>query len=406
MRSRSVSCTQLIATQSEYSDLQSQIEALVLGVPAVRETSQYRNIIQSLEEKQNSLLAQITAWETQFSPSMSLLQAVQLSQSIHSQLNRFNDESRQRLNTLVERLDNIILQRETEEKAAETSQNIENQQDSQTMDSIRQYTLQKANTIYLCEEAIRAVTSLQNNLNSPKPLMEEINTRVQQFSNKILEDKNNLQKLRDRLSQVETAQQINHLREEYAKLDFVFKESTEYATYQKLQTEINLVAEDIEQLRSWENLYEQSESVGACDRALETLAKEQLKLHNRERFRQKTQQLQQHLLRRKQSYIEKERDSVKRWLDNLQIQFKRLEKCADASEKLTAANNLHKRILQEKYQYERILELEQRQTLERIVNLCVEIEGRDTESKIITLFEGLPRRKQEGLLKKLEGYLK
>ncbi len=394
-----------LATQSEYSALQSQIEALVLGVPAVRETSTYRNIIQALEEKQNSLFAQMTAWESQFSPTISLLQAVQLSQSIHSQLNRFNDESRQRLKTLVERLDNIILQRETEEKAAEVSQNIENQQDSQTMDSIRQYTLQKANTIHLCEEAIHAVTSLQNKLNLPEQFFEEINTRLQQFRDKITESKNNLQKLRDRLSQVETTQQINKVREEYAKLDFVFKDSTEYATYQQLQTDINLVAEDIDRLRSWENLYEQSQSIVACDRTLETLAKEQAKLHNRERFRSKVQQLQEHILQRKQSYIERERDAAKRWLDNLQIQYKRLEKCADASEKLTAANNLHKRILQEKHQYERVLELEHKQALERLVNLCVEIENQDTESKILTLFEGLPRKKQEGLLRKLEGYL-
>jgi hypothetical protein len=515
-----------LATQSEYRDIQTQIENLVLDVPAVRETSKYRNIIESLEEKQNSLLEQINDWESQFSPTMSLFQAVQLSQSIHSQLNRFHDESRQRLDTLLERLNRIVLERENEQKAVdavhnilddarqhlqtirnsndlsdalkayrelnqlslssltkvaspeeqqaleqlqsegytvisnkisqilenskqqinqmseyekfkkwlkklqpiifeneqfavfrnrleEASQNIERQyeelqkkqQDSQTMELIRQHTLKKANTIYLCEEAINAITSVNNNLNYPKQVIEEVNIRLQQFRDKITEYQNNLRQLRDRLSQVETTQQINKLREEYAKLDFVFKDSSEYPTYQQLQTEITSVAEDIEHLRQWEKLYQQSQSIADCDRTLETLANEQSNLHNIERFRPKIQHWQENLLQRKQGYIEQERDAAKRWLDNLEIQSNCLEQYTNASEKLTEANDLYKQIRQERYQHERHLEAGQRQILERIVNVCKEVQNQDVESRILTLFGKLPRRKQESLLRRLEEYL-
>ncbi|GAB1545140.1 hypothetical protein NUACC21_78160 [Scytonema sp. NUACC21] len=625
-----------LATQNEYVDIQNQIESLVIGVPSVRETSTYRNIIQSLEDKQNELLEQVAAWENQFTPSLSRLEAIQLSQSINRQLNRFNDESRQRLTALLERLNRIVLQRQSEEqeaeeihnlledgrqyvqaitnsqnlsgafkayqeltllslssltasvsleeqqaleqfksegyrvisqnisqifencqqqihqesnyndlkdllrqarniilengqfdgfenKLAEASKNLERQyeefqqkrQDRKTMESIRQYTITKANTIHVCEESIEAITSLQNNLNYPEEFTREINQLLKQFGDKVIEYKNYLQNLRDRLSQVATTQQINKLREEYAKLDFVFKESTEYANYQQLQTAINLVSEDIEQLRHWENLYQQSQSIAACDRTLETLASVQVNLHNIERFRPKLQQWQEQLLERKQGYIEQldelhrklttiktlteaqklqgeltskladyresqeeqryqgicsdvnllinllqisaiqkldtvaacqaererlqqwrqdrenitptvqtvldsmlanlnrtqqqienqQKEAAKIWLANLETQFTRLEKYTDASKKLTSVNELHKQIRQQKRQHEGILEPEQKQILERMVNFCIEMQNQDTESQIITLFERLPRKKQEGLLKKLVGRL-
>ncbi|KAF3886501.1 MULTISPECIES: hypothetical protein [Nostocales] len=626
-----------LATQNEYVDIQNQIESLVISVPSVRETSTYRNIIQSLEEKQNELFTQIAAWEDRFTSSLSLIEAMHLSQSINRQLNRFNDESRQRLNNLLERLNRIVLERQNEEQSAErihnllddgrqylqnitnnqdlfdafkayqeltqlsfsflagfvsleeqqvleqlksegytvishkfsqvfedcqqpiqqeskynelkkilqklrdivfrneqfsglhnnfeeASRNLERQyeewqkkqQDRKTLESIRQYTIAKTNTISLCEEALEAIAILQNNLNSPEQFTQEINKLLKQFRDKAIEYKNNLQNLRDRLSQLETSQQINQLREEYAKLDFVFKDSTEYPTYQQLQTQINLVLEDLEHLRHWENLYQQSQSIAACDRTLATLADGQANLHNIERFRPKFQKWQEQLLQRKQGYIgqldelqrklptiktlkeaqklqgelatklayyresqeeqryqaicaevslliellqistiqkldtiaacqaERERllqwrqhkenmtptvqtvfdsmltnlngtqqqienqqkEAAKIWLDNLETQSTRLEEYTNASKKLTSANELYKQIRQQKRQHEGILEPEQKQILEQMINLCVEIQNQDTESQIITLFERLPRKKQEGLLKKLEGYLK
>ncbi len=623
-----------LATQNEYVDIQTQIENLVAAVPAARETDIYRNKIQALAEKQDALLEQITDWESQFYTAMSRPQAAQLSQSINRQMNRFTDEdSKQRLNKLLQRLDNIILERESEEQEEEEihnilliarqkfqdvqninnlsdafkayqeltqlqlpsviiasveseqqeieqlksegytaisnkiSQIIENckqqinqqldyerlkdllqksqsiaahdkfasfrnileeaeqnlnaqyedlqkkLQDRKTMEAIRQYTLTKANTINLCEEAIGSITHLQNQLNYSEQLKPEVDKLFKGFREKVASYKINLQNLYHRLSQIETSKQINSIREEYAKLDFVFKDSTEYPNYQHLRDQISLVASDIERISNWESLYLQSNSIASSDRTLETISNEQVKLHNIEHFRPNIQQLQEHLLQRKQGYIgqldelygklssiqtlkeaqklqtdltnksayyresqeeqryqaicsevnllisllqisatqkvdtvpacrdERERlvkwrqnteqmtprvqtlldsmlanleqtqqhienqqtDAAKKWLDGIETEYTRLEQYTSAK-KLVAANDLYKQITKQRHQHEQMLEA-QKQTLEQIINHCVEIQNQDKESKILVLFQELPRKKRESLLKKLAKYL-
>lgn len=497
-----------LATQDEYIDIQTQIESLVLAVPAARETDIYKNIIQSLEEKQDALLQQITDWERQFSPTISRPLALQLANSISQHKNRFTDEnSKQRLDRLLASLENIILEQEREEQ--EELQTT--RQDSTTMEAIRQYTLTKANTIHFCQEAIRAITHLQNQLIHPEQFQSEVENCLQGFTQKIATYKSNLQNLLTRLSQVETSQQINSIREEYAKLDFVFQDSSEYPAYQQLQTQITFVTQDIERIRHWESLYQQSHSIALCDRTLETLAHEQVNLHHIERFRPKLQEWQEHLRRRRQSYIDQlnelyntssriktlkdaqnlqteltnkstyyresqeeqryqaictevnllisllqisaiqkvdtiqdcqaererlcqwqqntenitataqtlldslltnleqtekrietqQREAAKKWLDSIQLQHTKLEQNTKPANKLEAANELHKQITKQRHQHEQFLEAKQKQTLEEILNLCSEIQTQDKESKIFVLFQELPLKKREALLKKL-----
>jgi DNA repair exonuclease SbcCD ATPase subunit len=114
-----------LATQQEYIRTQAKIEQLVQSVPVAREMDTFRSTIQALEEKQDALIRQVANWESQYSPSLSQTQAVQLSQRIHQQINRYTDETnQQRLQELLNNLNDIILERRSEEQEEEQLQSI------------------------------------------------------------------------------------------------------------------------------------------------------------------------------------------------------------------------------------------------------------------------------------------
>lgn len=621
-----------LATQDDYFRIQTEIEKLAENVPAARETDVYRDIIQALEEKQDQLIRQVANWESQFSPAISREQAMQLSQSINRQLNRFTDaDSQPRLHELLQRLENIILELESEERQEEQIQNIiagarrklqdikslnnltdafqayqdlsqfsftvktaievkkqlealklegytvicsklaqsieaskrqlnqlsdyervkeliqtiqyiiadydefttlkisleeaaraleaqyedlqKRLQDKQIIEAIHQHIPSKANTIHLCEEAIGAIDSLRSKLNYLDQFTDEIDKLVQAFRDKIANYNNNLRNLRDRLSKVEASKHLNSIRDEYAKLDLVFKDSTAYPTYQQLQNAIQLLAEDLDFVRHHEILYQQSNSVASCSYALETIGNEKVKLHDVDRFGPKLLVLEGHLRQRKQDYIiqlnelqsklssiktlkeaqklqtelaeksayyresqEEERykdissevnsivnllqisasqkldtiqacqveqqrllqwrdanadtptvktllesmlakleqtqqrlekqlhSATSSWLESLENQDTRLEQFTDHQKKLDAASQLLKQIRRQKNQHEQMLAAEQKQTVERIKNHCVEIQNQDRESKILVLFQELPREQRESLLKRLVEY--
>jgi hypothetical protein len=626
-----------LTTQSEYIDAQTQIENLVTTIPAAREKDIYKNIIKDLEAKQEVLIQKIDDWENQFSQSMSRPLAMQLSSSINKEINRFtNEESKQRLNDLLRRVENIILQRETEEQESEDIHDIiadaerklqdtkntkkisdaftayrdlnhlklppiikiaafknkpkelenlksqgydailqrltqiiekceqpinqdsdyeqlqsslqkskefvttcddfqrlitdlqeaeetlqskyeefkKQQQDQQKVHSIRQYTASKANTIQLGEDSITNINSLKNEFYYPDKYISEVEKLIQEFINKVTTFKNKLRSLQERLSTVTNSKEIDGIKQEYAQLDFVFKDSTEYSIYQQLQAEIDSLAEDLELIRYWESLYQQSNSIASCDRALASIDNEQASLHNLDRFRQQIEQLQINLRQRKQGYIgqleelygklsniktqkeaqkmqgelnnksayyresqeeeryqsicselnlvssllqisatqkldtlqacqaEKERllkwqeesgeitatvqthfdsmiaqleqtqqqienqqrDAARKWLEGLEVQNRSLESI-EPVKKLDNANQLLKKVKQQRHQYQPVLQAEQQQILKQIINNCVEIQNQDKESKILTLFQELPREQRESLLKRLSEYL-
>ncbi|MBD1902080.1 hypothetical protein NDI44_24470 [Trichocoleus sp. DQ-A3] len=629
-----------LATQQEYIRTQAEIEKLVESVPAARETDIYRNTIQALEEKQDALIRQVADWENQYSPYLSQTQAVQLSQRIHQQLNRYTDETnRQRLQELLDNLNNIILERRSEEqeeeqlqlilasakgklqdttilknlsdafqsyqalsqlvlpptakttaleetqkqleslkseahtiisqkilqiiddcqrqlnqpqdyerlkrslqrsqelvtscdefaavrnRLEEAEQNLEAQykdlqnrlQDEKTMQAIRQHTLAKANTIHLCEEAIGEITSLCSELHYPEPFNSELNKLIQGFKDRVVTYQKNLQNLCTRLSTVETSKELSGLRDEYAKLELVFKDSTDYPDYQQLQEQIHLLESDLEQIHNLETRYQQSQSIAGCDLTLAVIANEQANLHNLDRFRAKLLQLENQLRQRKQGYIqqlnelqnklssvktlkeaqklqkeltdqstyyresqEEERygaihsevsllisllkiaatqkvDSVQAcqaelerlsqwrerenteeitstvqavldsltqevekskqqiqkrqklaattWLESIEKQDAQLKQFTDSATKLDTASQLLSKLKKQRQQHEDVLETEQKQILERIFTRCEEIQNQDAESKILALFQDLPRQQQESLLKKLTEYV-
>lgn len=636
---RSYNSLSLLATQSEYYDVQIKIENLVATVPTTREQEIYKSTIKALEAKQEAFTQKIADWKNQFSHNMSYQLAVQLNNNIRQELDRFTDEdSKQRLSSLLGRLDNIFCQRETEEKEAddihdilgeaeqnlrttkntkslsdafrayqdlnqlklpivikdvalktklyelenlksqgyevilqrlteiiekcgqpinqnsdyeqlqislqksqdfltncddfrkligdfqEAEENLQTQyeefqnqeQDKQKIEFIRQHTPLKANTVYLCEEAMVDIDTFRKDFHCPDEYTFEIDELVQEFTGKITAFKNKLQLLEERLLTVNTPKDVDSIKKEYDRLDFVFKDSTEYPVYQQLQAVIDSLAEDLEQIRNWENIVAQSNSIASCDRISATINNEQASLQNFERFQQQIEQLQVNLNHRKQNYIEqldelysqfdsiknqkeaqklqvelnnqsayyresheeeryqaiyrelsllsqlleiyatqkvntieawqaeKERlrkwqedtgeipvtlqnrfdsmvaeleqtqqqiekqqsDAAKKWLEGLESQNKLLKSQKKNQEsKLENATQLLKLIKKQKRQYQQILQTEQKEVLEQIISNCVEIQNQDKQSKILTLFQELPREQRKSLLKRLTEYL-
>jgi hypothetical protein len=177
-------------------------------------------------------------------------------------------------------------------------------QDSRTIQLIRQYTLAKATTVHLCEESIKDIETARDDLRDPAPFAAEIDRLFNGFKEKVMDYSKSLQGLRDRLSTVDHYYQLNAIRTDYAKLEHVFKDSSEYPTYLQIQEQIYLLETDLEQLQKWEILHQQSQSIAACDDALVVIGNEQTNLHDLERFRSRLLNLETELRGKKQNCLD------------------------------------------------------------------------------------------------------
>ena len=196
-------------------------------------------------------------------------------------------------------------------------------QDNRTIQSIRQYTLARANTIHLCEETIKGIETLRTSLRSPAAFAPEIDQFITSFREKVMDYGKSLQNLSDRLSTVDNSSQLNDLRDNYARLDLVFKDSSEYPTYLQLQEQIRLTEADLSRIQQLEMLPQQSQSLAACDEALEQIGNEQVKLHDLERFQPKLLMFETALQSKKQGYLDQ--------LEQLQNRVGSLETLKEAS---------------------------------------------------------------------------
>jgi hypothetical protein len=113
------------ANQQDYLRIRNQIDTLANDLPNVQQTEIYRSIVDSIEEKQDFLVRQLAEWESQYDISMSRDQASSLQHKISTQSIRYTDElSRDRLQSLLDKLNNIILERRTQENEKQGIQNL------------------------------------------------------------------------------------------------------------------------------------------------------------------------------------------------------------------------------------------------------------------------------------------
>jgi hypothetical protein len=384
------------------------------------------------------------------------------------------------------------------------------------MSLIRQYSLAKANTLHLCEEAITEIEVKRLEINFPEDYAEEIDSQIQSFREKADHYIQSLESLQEELSVINEPSQLTRLRDRYNKQDYVFRNSSQFAAYQQLESHINTLDEDIKVITQIQDLasVERAYNIATCDHAITQIDHVKPTLLETERFALGIQSLKDSLIQRKQSYLSKlikfrdglnnaattkevrqvrkqlndsssfyqgsteeqdyntvttdadllisllqlfesqkvetsedcaleiaklnqwkqdnpeitpavrsrfetkleeltnkqqelqasQRKSAKSWFESTQQRRTKIEQIEDQSEKILESNKLLKRI-KERFQYEQLLEPEQKQFLEETTNFCNEIKNLDREEKILDLFQELPKTKRESVLKRLAEFL-
>lgn len=279
------------------------------------------------------------------------------------------------------------------------------QEDKQTIQSIRQYKSAPANTIHLCEESIKAVENLRAALHYPDKLTAEIEQLLERYRKQATDYRMNLENLRDRLSTVETLKQLEAIQTEYAKLDLVFRDSTDYLPYRQLQEQIRCLKEDIERISRLETRQQQDSSIDLCNEVLKIIEDEQAKFHDLGRFQPKLSKLKEHLRRRVEEIRERQRQTATAWLEDLENQATLLEQLTDNTKRYESANNLVKQIHSQRDQHTETLSSEQQQFVQRILDGCIEILRQEQETQIVDLFQQLTREHRINLYQRLSNYL-
>lgn len=192
---------------------------------------------------------------------------------------------------------------------AELQQKQQEQQrkadDEESIRSIRsKYKLPKTNTIHFLEEGIKEIQSYQPRLYEAEPFAAEIEQIVNALQDKIANHSRTLENLRDRLVSIVTLKDLEQVQTEHIRLEFIFKDSSQYSTYQSLQQQFEHLKDDLETLQALEIRSQQAVSISTCHQALAALSSEQSTLHYPERFQQKLTELKSNLQHKVQTYTQ------------------------------------------------------------------------------------------------------
>ncbi len=205
--------------------------------------------------------------------------------------------------------------RELQEEQEEEQKKL---QDEQNIQFIRnKYKLPKTNTIQFLEDGIQEVKNYQSKLYNQESFASEIEQLLQSLQGKIAAHGENLQNLRDRLTDINNLRDLDQLQTDYIRLEFVFQNSSEYSAYQSLHTQIQQLRDDLDKLQSLEAQCQQSFSIADCRKVLEAIGNERSTLHNRDRFQQKLTELEGSLQSKLQISIQ-ELEEFEQKLDNLE----------------------------------------------------------------------------------------
>jgi hypothetical protein len=166
------------------------------------------------------------------------------------------------------------------------------------------YKLPKTNTIQFLEDGIQEIQSYQSRLYEAESFISEIEQIIHTLQDKVANHSKSLNGLRDRLSQTNTLRELEQIQTEHARLEFVFKDSTQYAAYQSLHQQFQELKADLEKLQALENRSQQSASIASCHEVLTAVYGERTTLYHLDRFQQKLNELANNLQHKIQTYTQ------------------------------------------------------------------------------------------------------
>lgn len=113
-----------LATQKEYHQTYSEIEKIAEARPQIRDRSTYKEILDSINRKQEELLQQMEQWESYCNQTLSKIEARKLQNEINRQYHRFTESyAREQLDQLIQNLEYKISFLEDREKQEQQREN-------------------------------------------------------------------------------------------------------------------------------------------------------------------------------------------------------------------------------------------------------------------------------------------
>ena len=424
------------ATQSQYSEAITRIVTLAATIPQVQQESVYLEIVADIEGKQDVLIRKIDAWEGEFAAIKTTDEALQLSEQINRERNRFDSETnQQQVDSLISRIQARILQQDpgqcieeelaavvqksrqklesvislnnfndvvqtyidlsqlalpdkvnaaniesyrqqlqesqsegektirqklkqlcqdcdreikrTEEyeqlkgyivraqrlvkERAELADEQENLQaarqtlesryanlqkdneDRATIKDVQQFRPGMGNTILRCEEIVERIEELRSQLNFPENHADTTDRLITAFKGKRAEYTFSLDDLEVQLQSIETENKLQQLRNDLSKLEFVFKDSTEYSRYRALEDQLQTLSSDLGKVASLEADVTNADSISSIQKALATIDEVQPNLQDLDRFRTRLAALTEALTQKQKQFT----DELTQWEQDL-----------------------------------------------------------------------------------------
>jgi hypothetical protein len=174
-----------------------------------------------------------------------------------------------------------------------------------------------------------------------------------------------------------------------------------------LETSYRCLAQDLDHLVNLYQLVEnqKTDSLEACYAGLERLSQWQSEQTDLSSFLEEKIETCRQTLRDTQREIQtRQRDAANAWLTKLLSDQEKLQ-ALSGGQALKAANALLSHIRQTRNQHDVFLEEPQKNALQQLVNTCEAIRNQDRTSKIISLFQELPRDQRRDTYQMLGNYL-
>ena len=178
-------------------------------------------------------------------------------------------------------------------------------QDERIIQFIRnKYKLPKLNTVQFLEDGIKDIQNFQSRLHTVETFSVEIAQIIHTLQDKIANHSKNLEGLRDRLTHIGNIKDLDLVQTELTRLEFIFKDSSEYSTYQLLQEQMQQFRDDLEKLQALENRSQQSYSIASCHEMLAAIDREQITLYHLAQFQPKLDELRNNIQYKIQTYTQ------------------------------------------------------------------------------------------------------
>jgi len=173
----------------------------------------------------------------------------------------------------------------------------------------------EGNTIKRCEEIIARVEDVCSNLHFADQHQDTIDRLLKAFQGKRAEYSLQLDELTSNLQTVDHINQLQQLRNELSKLEFVFRDSSEYDRYQTLEGQMRNLNEDLERITRLETQGRNAQSIASIQQVLNDFSTNRGQIHDPERFQERLQTLEASLHQRQQQYV----DELNQWQQGLEV---------------------------------------------------------------------------------------